>query len=135
LGAFRTQSRDSWKGRFRSCGERVVRLVSRRHGELEACPRVEQKPPRHDLHGAQLEHRHESERVARMTPERWQQIKAGRGEEMEKPTGERDAFIDDASGNDTELKREVRSLLAVAHATGDGSISSHFVPSTDRALQ
>src|SRR5438046_509204 len=94
LGAFRTESRDSRKGRFRSCGERAVRLVSRRHGELEARPRIEQEPPRHDLHGAQLEHRHESERTARMTPERWQQIKAVLAEAMEKPTGERDAFVE-----------------------------------------
>ena len=70
-----------------------------------------------------------------MTPERWQQIKTVLAEAMEMPTGERDAFIDSASGNDTDLKREVRSLLAVAQATEDGSISSHFVPSTDRALQ
>jgi tRNA A-37 threonylcarbamoyl transferase component Bud32 len=70
-----------------------------------------------------------------MTPERWQQIKAVLAEAMEKPTGERDAFIDHASGDDTDLKREVRSLLAVAHATEEGLIRSHFVPSTDRALQ
>jgi serine/threonine protein kinase len=70
-----------------------------------------------------------------MTPERWQQIKTVLAEAMEKPTSERDAFIESASGNDTDLKREVRSLLAVAQATEDGSISSHFVASTDRALQ
>ena len=70
-----------------------------------------------------------------MTPERWQQIKAVLAEAMEISTGERDAFIDRASGDDTELRREVRSLLAVAQATDDGSIISHFVPSTDRALQ
>ena len=70
-----------------------------------------------------------------MTPERWQQIKAVLAEAMEVPTGERDAFIDRASGDDTELRREVRSLLAVARATEEGSIASHFVPSTDRALQ
>ena len=52
-----------------------------------------------------------------MTPERWQQIKTVLAEAMEKPTGERDAFIERASGTDTELQREVRSLLAVAHAT------------------
>ena len=70
-----------------------------------------------------------------MTPERWQQIKAVLAEAMERPTGERDAFIDDASGNDTDLKREVRSLLAVAHATEGSAIASPLVPNTDRALQ
>jgi hypothetical protein len=68
-----------------------------------------------------------------MTPERWQQIKAVLAEAMEKPTSERDAFIESASGTDTDLKREVHSLLAVAHATEEGS--SPFVPSSDRALQ
>jgi serine/threonine protein kinase len=70
-----------------------------------------------------------------VTPERWQQIKAVLAEAMEKPTGERDAFVDSASGGDSELKREVRSLLAVAHATEEGSMVSPFIPSTDRALQ
>ena len=69
-----------------------------------------------------------------MTPERWQQIKAVLAEAMDVPTGERDAFIDRASGDDTELRREVRSLLAVAQATNEGSMISHFVPSTDRVL-
>jgi serine/threonine-protein kinase len=70
-----------------------------------------------------------------MTPERWQQIKAVLAEAMEKPTGERDAFVESASGNDSELKREVRSLLAVAHATDEGSMVAPFIPNTDRALQ
>jgi tRNA A-37 threonylcarbamoyl transferase component Bud32 len=70
-----------------------------------------------------------------MTPERWQQIKAVLAEAMEQPTGERDSFIERASGADTDLEREVRSLLAVAQSTGEGSITSHFVPSADRALQ
>jgi serine/threonine-protein kinase len=70
-----------------------------------------------------------------MTPERWQQIKVVLAEAMEKPTGERDAFIASAAGTDTELEREVRSLLAVAVATAEGSIATHFVSSTDRALQ
>src|ERR1041384_5103773 len=70
-----------------------------------------------------------------MTTERWQQIKAVLAEAMEKPSGERDAFVESASGDDTDLKREVRSLLAVAHATEEGSIAPSFVPNTDRALQ
>jgi serine/threonine-protein kinase len=70
-----------------------------------------------------------------MTPERWQQIKAVLAEAMEQPTGARDAFIERASGADTDLQREVRSLLAVAQATEGGSIPSPFVPGTDRALQ
>ena len=70
-----------------------------------------------------------------MSPERWQQIKAVLAEAMEQPTAERDAFVERASGSDTELKREVRSLLAVAQATEEGAIATHFVPSTDRALQ
>jgi serine/threonine-protein kinase len=69
-----------------------------------------------------------------MTPERWQQIKAVLAEALEKPTGERDAFVESASGDDADLKREVHSLLAVAHATEEGSIA-HFMPTTDRALQ
>ena len=70
-----------------------------------------------------------------MTPERWQQIKAVLAEAMDMPTGERDAFIEQASGSDTDLRREVRSLLAVAQATEDGAVASPFVPSSDRALQ
>jgi tRNA A-37 threonylcarbamoyl transferase component Bud32 len=70
-----------------------------------------------------------------VTPERWQQIKTVLAEAMEVPTGEREGFIDRAAAGDTDLKREVRSLLAVASATDDGSISSRFVPGTDRALQ
>ena len=70
-----------------------------------------------------------------MTPERWQQIKTVLAEAMEIPTGEREGFIDRVAAGDTDLKREVRSLLAVASATEDGSISSRFVAGTDRALQ
>jgi serine/threonine protein kinase len=70
-----------------------------------------------------------------VTPERWQQIKAVLAEAMEMPTGDREAFIERAAAGDTDLRREVRSLLAVARATEEGSIISHFVPSTDRALQ
>lgn len=70
-----------------------------------------------------------------MTPERWQQIKSVLAEAMEVPTVERDAFVERAAGDDTELRREVRSLLAVAQASEEGSFISHFVPSTDRALQ
>jgi serine/threonine-protein kinase len=70
-----------------------------------------------------------------VTPERWQQIKAVLAEAMEVPSGEREAFIDRASGDDIEMRREVRSLLAVAGPSSEGSITSHFVPSTDRALQ
>ena len=70
-----------------------------------------------------------------MTPERWQQIKTVLAEAMEVPTGEREGFIDRAAAGDTDLKREVRSLLAVASATESGSIPSRFTHGTDRALQ
>jgi serine/threonine-protein kinase len=70
-----------------------------------------------------------------MSPERWQQVKAVLAEAMERPADERDAFIERAAGADTDLQREVRSLLAVAEATGDGLTSSPLATGADRALQ
>ena len=70
-----------------------------------------------------------------MTPERWQQIKTVLAGAMELPTAERDAFIASASAGDEELQREVRSLMAVASATGDDLLSSRAAVNPDRALQ
>jgi serine/threonine protein kinase/Tol biopolymer transport system component len=47
-----------------------------------------------------------------MTPERWARIKEIFGAALEKPEGERAAFLDDACGTDTSLRREVQRLLA-----------------------
>jgi serine/threonine-protein kinase len=70
-----------------------------------------------------------------MTPERWQQVKGVLAEAMELPTAERDAFIERASAGDTELQREVRSLIAVASATDEGFLASRAAINPDHALQ
>ena len=44
--------------------------------------------------------------------DRWSRIKAIFQAAVERPAGERAAFLDDAVGNDEVLRREVESLLA-----------------------
>src|SRR3954467_2145476 len=71
-----------------------------------------------------------------MTPERWQQIKTLLADAMDMPPGERDAFIERNSKDDTELGREVRSLMAGAMATRGPSPAGAGLPiAADRALQ
>jgi serine/threonine protein kinase/Tol biopolymer transport system component len=47
-----------------------------------------------------------------MTHDRWQRVKALFQAAVERPAGERTAFLATASGDDEELRREVESLLA-----------------------
>jgi eukaryotic-like serine/threonine-protein kinase len=51
-----------------------------------------------------------------VTPERWREIQRVFHEALERPTGERDAFVAAAAGGDDELGREVSSLLASAES-------------------
>ena len=46
-----------------------------------------------------------------MTPERYEQISRIFGEATEQPPGKRIEYVEQACGNDTELNREVLSLL------------------------
>jgi tetratricopeptide (TPR) repeat protein len=55
-----------------------------------------------------------------MTPERWQKVEGVFHEALERPPGERTAWITNACGGDEELRREVSSLLA-SDVAGAGS--------------
>ena len=47
-----------------------------------------------------------------MTPERWQQIETLVSAALERPTGDRPAFLAEACADDTGLRREAEALLA-----------------------
>jgi tRNA A-37 threonylcarbamoyl transferase component Bud32 len=47
-----------------------------------------------------------------MTPERWQRVSELYEAVLDRPAGERDAFLEDVCAGDTGLRREVESLLA-----------------------
>src|SRR5262245_33850867 len=47
-----------------------------------------------------------------MTDERWQRVKALFQAAVERPVGDRSAFLATASGGDDELRREVETLLS-----------------------
>ena len=49
--------------------------------------------------------------------ERWQQIESLFHEALRRPVGERDAWLREACATDTELHREVASLVANHHAS------------------
>src|SRR5919205_464045 len=51
-------------------------------------------------------------------PERWQSVKELLDGALQRPPGERSAFLDEACGADAALRREVESLLAVDEGTG-----------------
>ena len=46
-----------------------------------------------------------------MTPERWREVKSVFQEALSRPAAARDEFLDDACGDDAELRVEVESLL------------------------
>jgi serine/threonine protein kinase/TolB-like protein/Flp pilus assembly protein TadD len=54
-----------------------------------------------------------------MTPERWQQIKSVLDSALEREPNERAALLDEACAGDTELRREVESLLEAHERAGD----------------
>ncbi len=54
-----------------------------------------------------------------MTDERWAHVKELFQDAVERPPGERDAFLGSATGDDEALRREVESLLAADTAEGD----------------
>jgi serine/threonine-protein kinase len=62
---------------------------------------------------------------------RWQEIDGLFAAALERPAGERDAFVEQASGGDAELAREVRALLEsegqAAAALGD-SVTAYAAP-------
>src|ERR1043165_9834752 len=58
-------------------------------------------------------------RQAAMTPERWQQIKAVLEEALERDPHERESFLDEACGGDSELRVEVEALIDSHARSGD----------------
>lgn len=67
-----------------------------------------------------------------MAPERWAQIDQMLEKALERPAAERTAFLAEACGGDTELRREVESLL-VAHQEADAEFLSK--PAVEIALE
>jgi serine/threonine protein kinase len=53
-----------------------------------------------------------------MTPEMWQRLKPLFDDAIEKPAAERDRFVDEVCGDDTELKKELAALLNANDETG-----------------
>src|SRR5438046_3155037 len=53
-----------------------------------------------------------------MTPERWEQVGKLYQGALALPPDERDTFLDDACGDDTAMRREVKSLLAAEDEAG-----------------
>src|SRR4051794_23562679 len=54
-----------------------------------------------------------------MDPKRWTQIEDLLHSVLDRPTGEREAFLKRACGGDAELEREVRSLMALESRAED----------------
>src|SRR5580658_3619628 len=71
-----------------------------------------------------------------MDPDRWKQVDDLLQSVMERPPGERDAFLRQACEGDDELEREVRSLLAQQSQAGDFlEIPAMEVAARELALQ
>ena len=49
----------------------------------------------------------------------WERVKDLFSAALEREAAERDAFLDEACGGDTELRAEIDSLLAAHDTTGD----------------
>jgi tetratricopeptide (TPR) repeat protein len=64
----------------------------------------------------------------RVTPERWQQVKAVLEEALEQEPAGRASFLATACGEDRELREEVESLLATDAETGDFLAEPVFGP-------
>src|SRR5262245_12670306 len=58
-------------------------------------------------------------RAERMTPDRWARIDQLLDEALELPLAERSSFLDEACGEDDDLRREVESLLAAHQKAGE----------------
>src|SRR5688572_22263245 len=54
-----------------------------------------------------------------MTPERWDRITEILGEALDRPAGERPAFVARMCGEDVALRQEVESLLAASGEDGE----------------
>lgn len=59
---------------------------------------------------------------SQLTPERWQRIRELFAEAVDVPFGERDAFLTDACGEDTQLRSQVEDLLRAHEATEAGCL-------------
>jgi serine/threonine-protein kinase len=70
----------------------------------------------------------------RVTPERWQQVKALFAEAMKQPTSERAAFLHRAAANDESLRTEVASLLVSAADADSVPGARDAIAAAERAL-
>ncbi|MDT8341052.1 MAG: serine/threonine-protein kinase [Longimicrobiales bacterium] len=61
---------------------------------------------------------------APLPPDRWARVEALFSGALERPAGERDAFLREACAGDEALRREVESLLAAAGEPWDGGMSA-----------
>src|SRR5262245_61801884 len=66
--------------------------------------------------------------------DRWQRIKEVFAEAFERPLEARASFLDNACGDDVELRREVESLLAAEQEAGKFLSSSAMSPATELDL-
>ena len=69
-----------------------------------------------------------------MTPERWQHIRTVFQAAAEREPSERAAFLDEACGDDIEMRLEVESLLSYDGSTG-GALESEHDPETWLAVE
>ena len=65
--------------------------------------------------------------------ERWKQVEQLLQSALQRPSGEREKFVREASGDDEALEREVRSLLIWGQAAG-GFLESPAIEVAARAL-
>jgi serine/threonine protein kinase/tetratricopeptide (TPR) repeat protein len=69
-------------------------------------------------HGSRLASTRNEEGRRDMTPERWQEVKKVLAGALERPSGEREAYLEEACA-EPALRREVVSLIAAHEQTGD----------------
>ena len=68
--------------------------------------------------------------VRSVTPERWQEVKAVVARALELPLVEREAYVDVACRDDTELRSEVDSLLVAAEGSDSFPIARRAIVAT-----
>ena len=70
-----------------------------------------------------------------MTPERWQQIREVFDRAVSLPSEERAAYVNAVCANDSDLRREVESLLLSDDHAGTGFLNSPVVDLTHPAAK
>lgn len=64
---------------------------------------------------------------SQMTPERWARVRELLGEALDRQPSKRAEYLDNACGNDSELRSQVESLMAVCESSG-GALPSSILP-------